>query len=177
MPGCPIVSSFQSCSTAPYIGGRDPIQFSSMTDLKFSRFAESDDTWDVINNGITFSGICGTRTCREYKNNVCCKLSKGVYGKFDLAKDNCDCVCPCCEKPVKMLDTCCFYNCKWKYTGMVQESSTESEFELPNKYIKRNGSGLANARNGYFEYTGDLTNWRFLEFNVKKIPESELVDY
>jgi len=146
-----------------------------MTDLGFSRFDESAEMWNIVSTGITFSGICGTHTCMAYEKNVCCKLSKGGYGKFDVAKDSCDCVCPCCEKPLKILETCSFYNCKWEYTGMVQLPSA-SEAKLPKKYIKKNGSGLENVKNGYFEYTGALTNWRFLEFFVERIPLRELVD-
>lgn len=145
-----------------------------MTDIRFYKFSKSPaDMWDVVYRGITFSGICGTRTCSQYQNNVSCELAKGGYGKFDLAKDSCDCVCPCCEKPLKVLSTCSFHKFKWEYTGMVQDPS-ESEDKPPKKYIKRNGNGVANAKNGYFEYTGNLTNWRFLEFTVEKIPGNEL---
>jgi len=148
-----------------------------MTDLSVHRYGigKTISKTNILNLGITFVGACGTRTCNAYEKCVCCKLSKGGYGKFDLAKDSCDCVYPSCEKPMKTLETCYFNKCKWEYTGMVQQPSA-GEFEPSKEYVKKEGSGMANAKNGYFKYTGDLVNWRFLEFNVEEIPEEELVD-
>ena len=109
-----------SCDYAD-VGGYDQVQFSSMTDLSFHRYGigKTISKTNILNLGITFVGACGTRTCSAYEKCVCCKLSKGGYGKFDLAKDSCDCVYPSCEKPLKTLETCYFNKCKWEYTGMV----------------------------------------------------------
>jgi hypothetical protein len=88
--------------------------------------------------------------------------------------DSCDHVCPSCEKPLKTLEMCYFYKCKWEYTGVVQQPSA-SEFVPLKKYIKKEGSDMANTKNGYFKYTIDLIKWRFLKFNVEKILKEELV--
>ena len=66
-------------------------------------------------------GICENKNCLAYKKQI---VHMYGFGSFDLINDmkNKPPVCPSCEFPLRQVDTCAFWQCKYSYEGVKYEN-------------------------------------------------------
>ena len=75
----------------------------------------------TVTKGMNLMGICENKNCLAYKKQV---VHMFGFGSFDLINDmkNKPPICPSCEFPLRQVDTCAFWKCKYSYEGVKYEN-------------------------------------------------------
>jgi hypothetical protein len=101
--------------------------------------------------GLNFLSKCIHRGCVAYNNTI--YVIKGL-GRFDIAEEAANLVCPKCRNGAEISSNCEFYLAQWQFTGMTREGR------------KVNSSGRTDTRDYYTWEEGNNTNWRYLKVQV-----------
>jgi hypothetical protein len=83
----------------------------NMSSRKFSKSAPK---WRMVCPGLNTEGYCRNSSCSAFNDLVV--DSSHSMGRFDLISD--ECKCPQCGHVLPVLETCGFYHCQWKYSGL-----------------------------------------------------------
>ena len=151
-----IAGEFGSCSKVfvdPEKAGPTKLKLSS--DAPFYR---------TVTKGMNLMGICENKNCLAFKKQI---VHMFGFGSFDLINDmkNKPPICPSCEFPLRQVDTCAFWKCKYSYEGVKYE----------NKQLKNVNYSNSNNKEDAVDYfdPGDkgenYSTWLELKITASKL--------
>lgn len=102
--------------------------------------------YNIIREGLSYSGCCTTSSCEGYRKNVICCRGFGNH----LVNDDIVCgvpVCPCCKKDF-VVETIMLYRCQATITVHGQQEESSAMLARGNDIVKL---GQRNAKDGVLQ--------------------------
>ena len=133
-------------------GAPSSFGFNSMNQPVNIEFSQSAPDWRAVSPGISWFGDCYNSECVAFNKEV---VSNHGFGVFDVRNERNKAKCMMCEQSIGMVDVCGFFDCKFRYFGVLENGEV------------REGSGHAGVDDYTAFLNGERVEWRVLRIQVE----------